>query len=134
MKQSKFMPDLSQDDTLRQILNKLKDASFGTRIAACGSWASFANCFASYIFEKLSRDVVIICPHIDDADKSGEDLVSFSGKQPLTIPAWEAAPDLAAATDEIAAARLKSAIEITSADTPLLINTSIQAICRPMPT
>jgi transcription-repair coupling factor (superfamily II helicase) len=89
-----------------------------------------------------------IRPHIDDADKAADDLHTFGAKdvdsagspQVEVFAAWEGEEDLADATDETRAERLRIVARFSSlavrgsgAKAPIIIATSVQALCQPIP-
>jgi transcription-repair coupling factor (superfamily II helicase) len=88
---------------------------------------------AALVCEKLNRPILYICPHIDDADKVADDILTFGGKSVETLPAWEGQIDIADATDEIRSERLRVALKLLSGQNNLVIPASIQAICQPIP-
>jgi len=88
---------------------------------------------AEYISRELKRPILYIRPHIDDADKVADDLHSFGCQRIEAFPAWEGIEDLADATDEIRAERLRVALELLSGKSKFTIPTSIQALCQPIP-
>jgi len=119
-----------------------------------GTWGSFARLLAAYISEKLSRPILLICPHIEDADKAADDLQTFGCKEVQVLAAWEGEEELADATDETRTERLKLVAHISSALKTLptggranqrssivnrqssigfVIPASVQALCQPIP-
>ncbi len=60
-----------------------------------------------HIAENLHRPILLICPHIEDADKAADDLQTFGCKEVEPMAAWEGEEELADATDETRAERLK---------------------------
>jgi len=131
--------NLGQDKIIAKIISRLKTAKPGEgAVKVEGTWGSFAHLLAAYISEKLRRPILYICPHIDDADKADDDLHAFGGEKIETLGAWEGEEDLADATDEIRAERLKLVSRISHfasrSDTEtFIIPASIQAICQPIP-
>ena len=124
--------DLSRDRVISGIVSRLKSAKEGA-VKVEGTWGSFARLLATHISEKLERPILYICPHIDDADKAADDLTTFSNQRIEPFAAWEGEEDLADATDEIRAERLKLVSHISSFEPRFLIPTSIQALCQPIP-
>ncbi len=115
-------------------MGRLSDEGCRDRLTVGGSWASFVNCLGCEINRHTGRPVVIINPHLEDSDKAYEDIISFSGRPGINLPAWDGAPDLSGALDEIAAARFRAAAQICSHKKGgLIINASIQALCQPLP-
>ncbi len=131
--------NLGRDKIVAEIISRLKTAKPGEgAVRVEGTWGSFAHLLTAYISEKLSRPILYVCPHIDDADKAADDLHAFGGKKIENLGAWEGEEDLADATDEIRAERLKLVSRISHLAPPsdgnkLVIPTSIQALCQPIP-
>ena len=125
---------LDADKTIAALLERLSDDACRDRLTVGGSWASFVHCLGCGINRHTGRPVVIISPHIEDADKAYEDIISFSGKPGINLPAWDGGPDLSGALDEIAAARFRASAEISGFKKGgMIINASIQALCQPLP-
>ncbi len=157
--------ELGADKIVAEIISRLKSApafscesrSGGEGVVKVeGTWGSFARFLGAYISEKTARPILYICPHIDDADKATDDLHTWLGhlgqdsicksragcpchvKRIDTFGAWEGEEDLADATDEIRAERLKTVSRVSClADRPgngaFIITTPIQALCQPIP-
>ncbi len=130
--------ELGRDRIVCEIISRLKIARGGGAVKVEGTWGSFAPLLAAYISKKLGRPILYICPHINDADKVADDLHTFGAKNVETLSAWEGEEELADATDEIRAERLKLISRISHIaprpdENRLIIPTSIQAICQPVP-
>ncbi len=126
--------DLRQDKKVCEIIFRLETAKDkGGVVKVEGMWGSFAPYLTAFIFEQLCRPILYISPHIDDADKIADDLQTFAVKRVKTLAAWEGAEDLPDATDEIHAERLCLALKLAAGKTSLIIPTSIQALCQPIP-
>ncbi len=130
--------ELGRDKTVCEIISRLGAIKGGGVVKVEGTWGSFAHLLAAYISEKLARPILYICPHIDDADKALDDLRTFGAGGVEVLSAWEGEEDLADATDEIRAERLKlitrlSALVSRSSRDKLVIPASIQALCQPIP-
>ena len=70
--------DLGQDKTVKEITAQLENAAGGSEVIKVeGTWGSFARCLGAYISKKISRPILFICPHIDDADKAIDDAQTF---------------------------------------------------------
>ena len=125
---------LGRDRTVAEIISRLKGCKGGEgAVRVEGTWGSFAPMLAGYISGELERPILYIRPHIDDADKAADDLHSFGCQRIEAFPAWEGAEDLADATDEIRAERLRIVLELLSGKSKSIIPTSIQALCQPIP-
>jgi len=131
--------NLDKERIVSRIISRLKAAQPNEGVVkAEGTWGSFARLLATHISEKLNRPILYICPHIDDADRATDDLHTFSGRRIESFAAWEGEEDLADATDEIRAERLKlvarvSSLVSRSAKEKFIIPASIQALCQPIP-
>ena len=126
--------ELGQDRTVAEIISRLKTCKGdGGTVKVEGTWGSFAPMLAEYVSRELGQPILYIRPHIDDADKVADDLHTFGCQRIETLPAWEGAEDLADATDEIRAERLRVALELLSGESKFIIPTSIQALCQPIP-
>jgi transcription-repair coupling factor (superfamily II helicase) len=155
--------ELGREKTVAKIISRLETAKGDGRIRQAhrrgavkveGTWGSFAPLLAAYISKELGRPILYIRPHIDDADKAADDLHTFgaeqvdsthsasseqaSSPQVETLPAWEGEEELADATDEIRAERLKLVSRLSSPvarndKEQLIIPASVQAICQPVP-
>ncbi len=131
--------ELGTDKIVAEIISRLKSATGGEEtVKVEGTWGSFARLLGAYISEKASRPILYICPHIDDADKAADDLHTFGGERIDTFGAWEGEEDLADATDEIRAERLKTVSRVSSLipgseKGAFIIAAPIQALCQPIP-
>ncbi len=130
--------DLGQDKNVEKIAARLgKNAGNSELIRVEGTWGSFARCLAAYISKKISRPILYICAHIDDAEKTADDVQTFGCDSVESLSAWEGKEDLADATDEIRAQRLKLVSRVSNENynknkNPF-ITASIQALCQPIP-
>jgi transcription-repair coupling factor (superfamily II helicase) len=107
--------ELGRDRTVQEILARLESAADGEKVVRVeGTWGSFGSMLVAYISQSTSRPVLYVRPHIDDADKAGDDLHTFTGKGIEAFGAWEGEEDLADATDEIRAQRLMLVSRISS--------------------
>jgi transcription-repair coupling factor (superfamily II helicase) len=132
--------ELGRDRTVAEIISRLKIARGGGVVKVEGTWGSFAPLLAAYISKELGRPILYIRPHIDDADKAADDLHTFGAEQVEALPAWEGEEELADATDEIRAERLKLVSRLSSLvardrkdKARFIIPASIQALCQPIP-
>ena len=142
--------EIGQDKIVKKILSRLrKDSGDKDVIRIEGTWGSFGRLLVSHISEKTGRPVLYVCPHIDDADKALDDINTFltfryQGSEHRDtnhqsrdtarvelLSAWEGEEDLADATDEIRAERLRLVSHLDRGN--FIIPSSIQAICQPVP-
>jgi transcription-repair coupling factor (superfamily II helicase) len=144
--------ELGNDKSIFELSSRLTAAGGVVKVA--GTWGSFARLLAAHLSKQLSRPIIYVCPHIDDADNAVDDLQTF-GSTPSTLlrtgslttggaddvqllPAWEGEEEIADATDEIRADRLKVVARCSSfvsrgEDKNVIIAASMQAICQPIP-
>ena len=131
--------ELGRDKTVAEIISRLKSAKAGEGVVKVeGTWGSFARLLTAYISEKTVRPILYICPHIDDADKAADDLHTFGDGRIETFSAWEGEEDLADATDEIRAERLKTVSRVSclapsSRKGAFIVAAPVQALCQPIP-
>ncbi|OHB56336.1 MAG: hypothetical protein A2173_10315, partial [Planctomycetes bacterium RBG_13_44_8b] len=131
--------ELGRDKTVAKIISRLQTALPDKGVVKVeGTWGSFARLLTAYISEKLSRPILYILPHIEDADKASDDLKTFGCKDVQILPAWEGEEELADATDETRTERLKLVSRLSSPATRpssigLVIPASVQALCQPIP-
>ncbi len=128
--------DLSRDKVVSQAISRLT-ASERQVVKVEGTWGSFARLLAAYVSKTLKRPVLYLCPHIDDADRAFDDLKTFDVGRVELLPAWEGEEELADATDETRAERLRVLSLITSdgevSNSSLVVSAPIQALCQPVP-
>jgi len=103
--------DLGRDKTVHEIVSRLGEVGQGV-VRIEGTWGSFARMLGVHVSERLGRAILYICPHIDDADQAADDLHTFGGERVEALPAWEGEEDLADATDEIRAERLRVTLKL----------------------
>ena len=133
--------EIGQDKTVSQIISRLKTApasslsedKSGGAVKVEGTWGSFARLLAVKILKQIGRPVLYVSPHIDDADNAADDLQTFGAGAVEMFPAWEGQEDLADATDEIRAERLRIVLKLLSGSSNFVISTSVQALCQPIP-
>ncbi len=131
--------ELGQDKKVKEIIARLESSAYGAEVVKVeGTWGSFARCLGAYISKKNKRPILYICPHIDDAEKVADDVQTFGCKRVEPMSAWEGQEDLADATDEIRAERLRLVSRISYLESDLgggefFIPASIQALCQPIP-
>jgi len=131
--------DLGRDKTVAKIVSRLETARVGGgAVKVEGTWGSFARLLAAHISQKLARPILYICPHIEDADKATDDLQTFGCDKVEALAAWEGEEELADATDETRAERLKLVARVSSlvscSDSDrVIITASVQALCQPVP-
>ena len=131
--------ELGRDRVVQEILARL-ESSAGSEKAVMveGTWGSFGSMLVAYVSQSTSRPILYVRPHIDDADKAGDDLHTFTGKPIEAFGAWEGEEDLADATDEIRAQRLALVSRIShpvsgSDNDSFIIPASIQSLCQLVP-
>jgi len=124
--------NLYKDRAVADLISRLRAVDGGV-VSAEGTWGSFAHLLAAYISKELAGPILYICPHIDDADKAVDDLLTFGADKAGLLPAWEGAEELADATDEIRCERARVALKVSTGSDGFLIAASIQALCQPIP-
>ncbi len=126
--------ELGREKTVGEIVSRIRTARPGAgAVRVEGTWGSFAHLLTAHISKQIDRPILHICPHIDDADKAADDMQTFGAKLIEPFGAWEGEEEIADATDEIRAARLGIAMKVLAGKQNLLIPTSVQALCQPVP-
>jgi transcription-repair coupling factor (superfamily II helicase) len=128
--------ELGNDKSISELTSRL--ATTGGVVKVAGTWGSFARLLAAHLSKQLTRPIIYVCPHIDDADNAVDDLQTFGANDVQLLPAWEGEEEIADATDEIRADRLKIISRVSSLVTRekgkgVIIAASMQAICQPIP-
>jgi transcription-repair coupling factor (superfamily II helicase) len=106
--------------------------SAGRHIHCCGSWGSFPARLASILSDGCSGAVLLIYPHMEDADYACEEIEAFCGKRALFLPAWEAEADLSGSLDETTAERMKAAVRLRSLGRGEIVCASVQGLAQPI--
>ncbi|MFC1676803.1 transcription-repair coupling factor [Planctomycetota bacterium] len=128
--------ELGRYSVVSEIVARLKTGEGAVKVA--GTWGSFAPLLVAHLSQQLCRPIVYVCPHIDDADKLVDDLAVFGNSRVELLPAWEGEEDLADATNEIGAERLKLVSRISYLvsrlqDRNIIIPVSVQGLCQSIP-
>ena len=128
--------DLARDKVVAQIISRLSGAEKGA-VKVEGTWGSFARLLAAQTSRHLKRPILYVCPHLDDADRAFDDLKTFGAERVEPLPAWEGEEELADATDETRAERLRVVSMLAGSDPDrlegLISPAPIQALCQPVP-
>jgi len=137
LRSGKMINKLGEEKTINQIASLLAAAKPSEApIQVQGTWGSFGALLTAWLSRQLKRPILHIRPHIDDADRAVDDLRTFGAENVEHLPAWEGDEELADATDEIRAERLKLTQKLSAISenqqSPI-ISTSVQALCQPIP-
>ncbi|MHC4115261.1 MAG: hypothetical protein ACYSSL_08085, partial [Planctomycetota bacterium] len=131
--------ELGQDKTVVELVRRLKAGKeSGGVVKVAGTWGSFAPLLAAHIRKEVNRPILYVSPHISDAEKIIDDLRTFGCERVESLPAWEGEEDIADATDEIRAERLRVVSSVSNLSgnggkERLVISASAQALCQPIP-
>ncbi|MDD5459603.1 MAG: transcription-repair coupling factor [Phycisphaerae bacterium] len=123
--------ELGHDKSINSIVSRLSQLPCEGVVKVSGTWGSFTPLLAAHVYEQLNRPVVYITAHIEDADKRADDLYTFGAKDVQRFAAFEGA-DIADATDETAAERLRVVLDILNSKN-FIVSASVQALCQPIP-
>ena len=128
--------DLARDKVVSQVISRLAATEKGA-VKVEGTWGSYARLLAAHVAKTTKRPILHVCPHIDDADRAIDDLRTFDAGRIELLPAWEGEEELADATDETRAERLRIVSLLPSlsqlAGSGAVIATPVQALCQPVP-
>ena len=129
--------DLARDKVVSEIVARLSRLQGPVKVE--GTWGSYARLLTAHISHTLHRPVLHLCAHIDDADRAFDDLKTFGAERVELLPAWEGEEELADATDETRAQRLRIVSLLADSGsgngrvTGLVIAAPVQALCQPIP-
>ncbi|MCU0917526.1 MAG: transcription-repair coupling factor [Planctomycetes bacterium] len=128
--------DLAGDKVVAQVVSRLRQAAPGP-VHVEGTWGSFARLLTAHVARTLHRPILHVCSHIDDADRAFDDLKTFGAAGVELLPAWEGEEELADATDETRAQRLRIVSLLSDPGagdhTDLVVVAPVQALCQPIP-
>ena len=66
--------NLQKNTTVKKIIKAAQAVQGGDVVNIAGSWGSFGRALVGCIAENIRRDILYICPHIDDADNASDTL------------------------------------------------------------
>src|SRR3954463_9764315 len=75
--------------------------------SASGLWGSSVAAVTAAVEKKLSRPILVICGHIDEADDIADDMELFHGRRPEVLPALELGGTLGRVSEEQVSNRLQ---------------------------
>jgi transcription-repair coupling factor (superfamily II helicase) len=81
----------------------------------------------------LDSTLLVVLPRLSDVDDFAVDLLSFLGRAPIVLPAWESLPTEHRVNDEVFGARLRAISLVESSAPPAVIVTSLPALLQPVP-
>ena len=96
----------------RTLVQRLRDREGA--ISASGLWGSFAPILVGALSRELQGTFCYITAHFDHADQVRDDLELVPGVEVDLLSAWETTPGKGAASDEIAAERMRVLLGITT--------------------
>jgi hypothetical protein len=83
--------DLGQNRTVAELISRLWAAKGSEgAVKVEGTWGLFAHLLTAFVSERIERPILYVCPHIDDCDKTVDDLQAFGAKGIEPLGAWEA--------------------------------------------
>ena len=95
-----------------------------------GAWGSSSSLAAAALAGQALATVLVVIAHPRDLDAWAADLASFSGLEPVLLPAWDRVPTDRA--DDVAGQRLRLVKRLAS-DPPKLVLCAFQALIQPVP-
>jgi transcription-repair coupling factor (superfamily II helicase) len=100
-------------DAIRRLLAapELVDLAHALRdtnaVSASGLWGSSVAAVVAAVQNELSRPVLLVCGHLDEADDLADDIELFTGRRPDVLPALEMAGALGRVSEEQVSNRLR---------------------------
>jgi transcription-repair coupling factor (superfamily II helicase) len=121
---------------LRELARALAQQNAAT---ASGLWGSSIAAVTAALEAELSRPILVVCGHIDEADDLADDLELFHRRRPEVVPALELAGGLGRVSEELVAARMQLIARLIHGDgktadgKPLLLVSPIHALMQSVP-
>src|SRR4051794_2122196 len=88
----------------------------GDAATASGLWGSSVGAVTAVLQRALSRPVLLICGHIDEADDLADDVELFLGRRPEVLPALELSGALGNQSEEQVANRMQLVARLAEGD------------------
>ncbi len=104
----------------------------GRRVIARGSQGSSGSFAAAAVGRVLSRPVLMVVAHLDDADEAVDELAS-AGVEAVRLPALEVLPGESAVSMDLFAERLGVVRRLVAGGCPAVLVAPIQALMQPAP-
>ena len=70
-----------------------------------GTWGSYTPLLVAYLAERVDRPILYVRPHLEDAEKAVDDLISFGAPSVELMPAREGEEDYVDANEQLRAGR-----------------------------
>ncbi len=144
MEDVRSLPDLvarmRSEPRFQQVLAALRRGESGT---IDGAWGSACALATAALLEPAApgplpaaesqAPLLVVLPRIADVDDFALDLMSFLGRPPTVLPAWETLPAERLVSDPIFGARLKVLSLLESDALPSVVVASLPALLQPVP-
>jgi len=108
-------------------------AAGGARLSVRGLWGSSGHLAAGAIHRRTGCCVLLVLPHLDDADEAIDDLRWFDGLVSASLPALEVMPGETNVSVELLAERLEVAERLAGGERPGVVVAPIQALMQAVP-
>lgn len=128
---------IRSDPRFEELTRRLQSGD--TPLAAESLWGSSAPILPALAAERLSRPLLLVTAHPDDADDFRDDIETALGVTPELLPQLETLPHETDEANELIGERLRLCLRLLSerdsrsADGPLLIVAPIMALMQPVP-
>ena len=121
---------IASDSVIKALTGRLS----ATRppLAVNGLWGSSAPILARIVAETLSRPILYVCAHIEQADNAQDDMESALSGAVELLPAWESLPGEEGGPNEIGAERMRLCAAMRH-ETPSVVIAPIQALMQAAP-
>ncbi|MFC1761722.1 hypothetical protein ACFL6U_06545, partial [Planctomycetota bacterium] len=118
--------DLSKESSVTTLVEHLQSPD-PAPVQAAGTWGSYAALLVTFIQQHLHYPILFVRAHIDDAEHRVDDLHTFGATHARVLPAWDGEEELADATDEIRAQRMRLVLDLLAQPDGSLVVAPIQA-------
>lgn len=125
-----WLQKLLDHPSLTRVVDTLSDRP---HVGIEGSWGSSGHLISGIIAQKTKRPVMVLVPHLDDADEVQEDLALFDDLEVMVFPALEVMPGETNVSLELLSDRLEVVTRLMQGKQPDVIVTSVQALMQAVP-
>jgi transcription-repair coupling factor (superfamily II helicase) len=117
---------------LKALAHALAESNAAT---ASGLWGSSVAAVTAAVRAELSRPVLLVCGHLDEADDLADDIELFTGAQPEILPALELIGSLGRVSEEQVSNRMRLIARLASKDPTLgdVLVAPIQSLMQSVP-
>lgn len=122
---------ITKDPVVQTLIGRLASAK-KPPLAVNGLWGSSAPILAAVLATEISRPLLYICAHVEQADNAQDDLEAVTTRPVDLLPAWETLPGEGGGAGEIGAERTRLCDQLRHGEPGIVVG-PIQALMQPVP-